>query len=137
VEDLIRGSLAAFRSFEDIEAWQKARELARTIYLVSNSGEFSRDFALRDQIRRAVISIVSNIAEGFERDGNAEFIQLLSVAKGSAGELTAQLYAALDCGYINSEKFNKLCALASEVSAKLSRLMAYLRNSGMKGKKFK
>ncbi len=140
VEDLIRGSLgdmAAFRSFEDIEAWQKARELARTIYLVSNSGEFSRDFALRDQIRRAVISIVSNIAEGFERDGNAEFIQLLSVAKGSAGEVRAQLYAALDCGYINSEKFNKLCALASEVSAKLSRLMAYLRNSGMKGKKFK
>ena len=129
--------MAAFRSFEDIEAWQKARELARAIYLVSNSGEFSRDFALRDQIRRAVISIMSNIAEGFERDGNTEFIQLLSVAEGSAGEVRAQLYAVLDCGYINSEKFDELCALASEASAKLSRLMAYLRNSGMKGKTFK
>ena len=75
--------MATFRSFTEIEAWQKARELAREIYRVSSQGAFFRDFGLRDQIRRAVISALSNIAEGFERNGTAEFVQFLAVAKGS------------------------------------------------------
>ena len=88
--------MATFHRFEDIDAWQKARELTRAVYAASRSGSFSKDFALRDQIRRASISVMSNIAEGFERGGNKEFRQFLSTAKGSAGEVRAQRYVALD-----------------------------------------
>src|ERR1044071_8834864 len=88
--------MSTFQSFEDIEAWQKARELTRRVYEVSEVGAFARDFGLRDQIRRASVSALSNIAEGFERSGTGEFIQFLSAAKGSAGEVRAQLYVALD-----------------------------------------
>jgi four helix bundle protein len=81
--------MSTFQSFEDIEAWQKARELTRRIYEVSDVGKFARDFGLRDQIRRASVSVLSNIAEGFERSGTGEFIQFLSGANGSAGEVRA------------------------------------------------
>ncbi len=87
--------MSSFKSFEEIESWQKARELTRKVYAVSNQGAFTKDFGLRDQIRRASVSIMSNIAEGFERDGNREFLQFLAVAKGSSGEVRAQLYVAL------------------------------------------
>ena len=79
--------MATFQKFEDIEAWQRARELTREIYTASNENPFSKDFGLRDQVRKTSVSIMSNIAEGFERDGTKEFIQFLSVAKGSSGEL--------------------------------------------------
>src|SRR3990172_8363764 len=93
--------MATIQSFEEIEAWQKARELTRAVYACSGQGAFSRDFGLRDQIRRAAVSIMSNIAEGFERGGSAEFVQFLAIAKGSASEVEAQLYVAFDQGYIN------------------------------------
>jgi four helix bundle protein len=129
--------MTTFQSFEDIEAWQKARELTRRIYEVSDVGKFARDFGLRDQIRRASVSVLSNIAEGFERSGTGEFIQFLSGAKGSAGEVRAQLYVALDRNYIDSNTFQELSQLASQVSRMISGLMAYLKQSGIRGTKYK
>ena len=129
--------MATFKSFEDIEAWQKARELTNRVYDASDKGIFARDFGLRDQIRRACVSILSNIAEGFERSGTGEFVQFLSSAKGSAGEVRAQLYVALDRGYINAAEFDELSALALQVSRMISGLMAYLKQSGIKGTKYK
>jgi len=92
--------MASFRTFEEIEAWKKSRELVRAIYQATSLGAFSTDYGLRDQIRRASVSIMSNIAEGFEREGTREFVQFLSMAKASAGEVRSQLYVALDQGYI-------------------------------------
>ena len=88
--------MATVKKFEDLEIWQKARGVIREIYSISSVGEFSKDYGLKDQIRRSSVSIISNISEGFERDGNKEFLQFLSLAKGSCGELRAQLYVALD-----------------------------------------
>jgi four helix bundle protein len=90
--------MANISKFEEIEAWCKARLLTKEIYAATSQGEFAHDFALRDQIRRASVSIMSNIAEGFERGGNKEFRQFLFMAKGSAGEVRSQLYIALDIG---------------------------------------
>jgi len=86
------------KKFEDLESWKKARTLTNEVYKATTAGNFVRDFALKDQIRRASISILSNIAEGFERGGDKEFLQFLAVAKGSCGEVRAQLYIALDQG---------------------------------------
>ncbi len=106
--------MSRIERFEDLDGWKLARALTGLIYNASGTGEFSRDFALRDQIRRAAISIVSNIAEGFERDGDKEFLQFLSMAKGSCGEVRAQLYLALDRAYISQEQFTNLCSKAVE-----------------------
>ena len=100
--------MATFKKFEDIEAWQKSRELTNAIYRITKEREFSTDFGLKDQIRRAAVSIMSNIAEGFERSGTGEFAQFLSTAKGSAGEVRSQLYVAFDEGYIDTDKFEYL-----------------------------
>jgi four helix bundle protein len=129
--------MTSIRGFENLEAWQLARKLANEICAISSSGTFSRDFALRDQIRSAAVSAISNIAEGFERGGNAEFIQFLSIAKGSVGEVRSHVYIALDQGYIDPGRFEQLQSLASEVGKKLGGLMAYLRKSGMKGSKYR
>ena len=80
--------MPTFRHFDDIEAWQRARELTKVVYQLSGRGQFAKDFGLRDQIRRATVSIMANIAEGFERDGTGEFIQFLAIAKGSAAEVS-------------------------------------------------
>jgi four helix bundle protein len=101
--------------FEDLIAWQKARVLTRDVYKMTASGEFSRDYGLKDQIRRAAVSIMSNIAEGFERGRPSEFHQFLSVAKASCAELRAQLYVSLDAGYITDELFHELMLKAMEV----------------------
>ena len=93
--------MSRIERFEDIDAWKKAKELSKAIYEITSKGDFSRDFGLRDQIRRAAVSVVSNIAEGFERGGNKEFRQFLSSAKGSAGEVKAQLHVAFDVKYLN------------------------------------
>jgi four helix bundle protein len=127
--------VAKIERFEDIEAWQRARELAKQIYKISNDGPFARDFGLRDQIRRAAVSIMSNIAEGFERGSNKEFIQFLYIAKGSAGEVRAQLYVALDQGYIDRKNFNLLNRDAAEISRMLSGFITYLSRSKFKGEK--
>lgn len=129
--------MATFTHFEEIEGWQAARELTQKIYTITNQGSFARDFGLRDQIRKASVSIMSNIAEGFERSGTGEFVQFLSVAKGSAGEVKNQLYIALDQGYINQETFDRLSALATETGRKIGGLMNYLRKSNIKGTKYK
>ena len=101
--------------FEDFIAWQKARKLTADIYRVTSEGSFARDFGLKDQIRRAAVSSMSNLAEGFERGRPAEFHQFLSIAKASCAELRAQLYVALDVGYISLPTFDRLMAQATEV----------------------
>jgi len=129
--------MAKIEKFEDIEAWQKARELTRQIYAVSGEGAFSRDFGLRDQMRRAAVSIMSNIAEGFGRGGNKEFMQFLSTAKGSVSEVQAQLYVAFDAGYINQEQFQKLYSETETTARMIAGLLRYLQNSDFKGAKYK
>jgi len=129
--------MARVERFEDVDAWRKARELTNLIYQITTTGEFARDFGLRDQIRRAAVSILSNIAEGFERDGDKEFLQFLSLAKGSCGEVRAQLYGACDQEYINDAQFQKLIEKAIEVSRLIAGLMRYLNASDLRGIKYK
>jgi four helix bundle protein len=121
--------------FEDIIAWQKARELTKEIYKCTRSGEFARDYGLKDQIRRASVSAMANVAEGFERGGDKEFIQFLSTSKGSCGEVKSHLYVALDQAYVTPIAFDQLYGQASEVSRLLSGFMAYLRESNLRGRK--
>ena len=128
--------MAKIERFEDITAWQKARQLTQEVYTASNQAEFARDYPLRDQIRRAALSIPSNIAEGFERDGDKEFLQFLSIAKGSCGEVRAHLYVALDQAYLTEERFRQLADLAEETSRLLARFIHYLRDSNKRGWKF-
>ncbi|MDQ1640162.1 MAG: hypothetical protein QOF62_3501 [Pyrinomonadaceae bacterium] len=128
--------MSKIKRFEDIDCWTKARELTRSIYSISLGVRFSRDFALRDQLRRSSISILSNIAEGFERDGNKEFVQFLSIAKGSCGEARAQLYVALDQEYISDAQFRSISEMAIEISRMLSGLIKYLKQSEMAGRKY-
>ena len=129
--------MGAIRRFEDIEAWQKSRALARAVYRATASRAFSRDFGLCNQVRRAATSVMANIAEGFERDGNREFLQFLSVAKGSCGELRSSLYVALDQGYVTETEHRDLTKAADEVSRMLEGLMAHLRRSPLTGRKYK
>jgi|SRR5437588_1195794 len=129
--------MATFQNFEEIEAWQEARMLTRMIYAISKQAAFAKDFGLRDQICRASVSILSNIAEGFERSGTGEFIQFLAIAKGSAGEVRAQLYVAFDQNYISQETFEELLHLTTKISRMISGLISYLRNSAIKGTKYK
>jgi four helix bundle protein len=100
--------MATFQNFEEIQAWQKAREVTKEIYKASNRIPFSKDFGLREQIRRGSVSIMSNIAGGFDRNGRREFIQFLAMAKGSVAEVKSQLYVALDQDYITKELFARL-----------------------------
>jgi len=127
--------MAKVERFEDMECWKKARELTKVIYDISSASKFAHDFGLRDQIRRASVSILSNIAEGFERDGSKEFVQFLSMAKGSCGEVRAQL-VALDQQYISKEQFETIIKRAIEVSRIISGLIKYLRQSAVQGRKF-
>ncbi len=129
--------MPTFTRFEDMEAWRQARVLCQEIYRISGKGSFVKDFGLRDQIRRASVSIMSNIAEGFERSGTGEFIQFLAIAKGSAGEMRSQLYIALDQGYLDQEEFARLSSLASDTGKMIAGLMLYLRKSGIKEAKYK
>ena len=129
--------MASIQRFEDIEAWKLARALTNRVYDVTAKAEFSRDFGLRDQVRRAAISIVSNIAEGYERDGDREFLQFLFVAKGSCGEVRAQLYLAHDRAYLSDEEFSELSKKALQLSRVIAGLIKYLRQSQITGKKYK
>lgn len=116
---------------------EKARELARKVYSVSAKGSFTRDFSLKDQIRRASVSIMSNIAEGFGRGGTREFLQFLSTAKGSAAEVMSQLYVALDQEYIDKDNFKYIFSLADETGRMIGGLMNYLKKSNFRGPKYK
>ena len=111
--------------FEDLVAWQKARVLTSSIYEVTRIGAFARDYGLAGQIQRAAVSVMSNVAEGFERGRRAEFLQFLSIAKSSCGEVRSQLYVALDVGYLDQATFDLLYARADEVT----RILGGLRSS--------
>jgi len=128
--------MATIKSFEDIEAWQKARSLSKEIFDLTNVGTFSKDFGLRDQINRASGSIMDNIAEGFERSGSKEFIQFLAIAKGSAGEVLSQLCRALDRKHLTNQQYNILAENTKQVSKMINGFMVYLRDSNIKGMKF-
>jgi four helix bundle protein len=130
-------NMGKIQKFEDILAWQKARELTREVYAHSKTGAFAKDFGLRDQIQRASVSIMGNVAEGYDRGGDKEFIQFLSVSKGSCGEVKSHLYVALDQQYINPPQFNQLYNSADEVGRLLAGFMAYLKQSDLRGRKFK
>ena len=121
--------MARIERFEDIEGWKKGRELCQMVYTFTNKGAFSRDYGLRDQIRRAAISVISNIAEGFETQNDRTFIRHLYIAKGSSGEVRAQSYAALDQGYITQAEFDTLYKTTSEVSRLISGFIKYLEKT--------
>lgn len=122
--------MATIQRFEDIESWKKARQLTKRVYELTRVGECSRDFGYRDQIRRAALSVMLNISEGFEREsGDRDFRHFLSLAKGSAGEVRAALYVGLDCAYLSQSDFDELSDLATEVSRLISRFITYLQTS--------
>ena len=116
--------MGSVERFEDLIAWQKARELTKLVYSVSDSGAFAKDWGLKDQIRRSSVSVMSNVAEGFDRAGRAEFHQFLVIAKGSCAEVRAQLYVALDAEYVSKEQFNKIYAVAEETGRVVNGLRA-------------
>ena len=122
--------------FEDIRCWKLARELTRWIYEKSSRGEFARDHGLNSQMQRAAVSIMSNIAEGFDRSSNKEFAQFLSVAKASCAELRSHLYVALDNGYITQADMNAASTMCEEVAGCIANFIKYLRSSKMKGKRY-
>ena len=129
--------MAKIKKFEEIESWKKARSLTKQIYKATSTGKFARDFGLKDQMRRASVSILSNIAEGFERGGDKEFLQFLAMAKGSCGEVRAQLYVALDQDYFSRAEFEALSRIATEASRLISGLMTYLKQSDLRGSKYR
>lgn len=112
--------------FEEIEAWQTARELTKMIYSIMEEGKLSRDFGLKDQLRRASVSVMSNIAEGFESSSQALFIRYLGIAKASAGEVRSQLYVARDVNFLIDQQFLQLFQIAEKASRQISRFMSYL-----------
>lgn len=128
--------MARIERFEDIESWKKARELTREVYRLTREGPACRDFRFIDQIRAASTSVMSNIAEGFERDGNAEFRQFLYIAKGSAGEVRSQLYTGLDAGYFTDEQFQQLMPMATDVIRLIAGFIRYLDQSELAGRKY-
>ena len=121
--------------FEDLIAWQKALDLTREVYRVTRQGEFAKDFGLKDQIQRASVSIMSNIAEGFERGGRNEFHQFLSTAKASCAEVRSQLYVALNVGYLDNSTFAKLLEQAEEVARIVGGLRASVDRQRKDGRK--
>ncbi len=127
----------AVRYFEDLDVWKEARRLTNEVYVATRGAGFSKDFGLRDQIQRAAVSIMSNIAEGFERGGNQEFMQFLYIAKGSCGEVRSQLYVALDQGYISRDHFDQMLNSFKKLSGMIASLIDYIKGSRMRGEKFK
>ena len=129
--------MASIEKFEDLKVWQKGRTLCREIYQLTKTGGFSTDFALKNQINKSSGSIMDNIAEGFGRKGNMEFINFLTYSAGSNSECKSQLYRAADRNYITEEKLNELNTLSDEIGKMISSLITYLGESDIKGFKFK
>ena len=120
--------MAAIKQFEEIHAWQTARDITKQVYQLGDQGKFSRDFGFRDQIRRAAVSVMSNIAEGFESNTQALFISYLGRAKASAGELRSQLYIAYDLKYISKDQFDILGEQIRVCSRQIYKFMKYLES---------
>ena len=129
--------MGTVKRFENLEVWQESRKLAKSIYDCTSKPPFSRDFALRDQIRRSSGSVMDNIAEGFDRDGNKEFIHFLTISKASLAETKSQLYRALDFGHITNDEFTKNHELADSIGKQIGGFIKYLQQSEFRGNKFK
>jgi four helix bundle protein len=128
--------MATIKRFEDLEIWQDARKLSKEIILISKNTDLDKDFRLKAQIKDSSGSVMDNIAEGFERNGNLEFRQFLSIAKGSAGEARSQLYRVFDNEYINEIKLNQLIFEYEKLSIKIHNFITYLNKKDFKGTKF-
>jgi four helix bundle protein len=129
--------LATIKQFEDLEIWQKAREICRIVYETKKNSNLKNDFKLYNQLNGSSGSIMDNIAEGFERNGNREFIQFLSIAKASCGETRSQLYRAFDRGYLNDDDFEDFKTKVISLSRQINGFIDYLQKSDFKGTKFK
>ena len=129
--------MATINNFEDLEIWKLAREICKDIYVIINHKEFSKDYGLVRQINNSSGSVMDNIAEGFEREGNKEFSQFLAIAKGSCGESRSQLIRAYDRKYISEPEFKSIYNNLVDESIKIKNFMNYLKQSDMKGNKFK
>jgi four helix bundle protein len=123
------------RRFEDLIFWQKSRELTKLIYAATRKSDFRKDFGLKEQIQRSCVSVMSNVAEGFGRGGNSEFIQFLFVAKGSLSEVKSQLYVGLDLDYIANSEFKKAYEMTEEISRLINSFIKSLKNGAKKGLK--
>ena len=129
--------MATYKRFEDLPIWQEARAFSKRIFDVSKKGEFSKEYRLCSQIHASSGSIMDNIAEGFERDGNGEFKQYLFIAKGSCGETRSQIYRAYDYGFLDENTFKELKSQSVEISQSISNFIDYLQNTDIKGLKYK
>tara|TARA_B000000441_G_C21703797_1_gene327749 strand:+ start:193 stop:582 length:390 start_codon:yes stop_codon:yes gene_type:complete len=129
--------LATIKQFEDLEIWQKAREICRIVYETKKNTNLKNDFKLYNQLNGSSGSIMDNIAEGFERNGNREFIQFLSIAKASCGETRSQLYRAFDRGYLNDDDFEDFKTKVISLSRQINGFIDYLQKSDFKGTEFK
>ena len=121
--------MTAITRFEEIDAWKSSRQLTNMVYAISNQIGFNKDFGLRDQIRRASVSVMSNIAEGFESRTDIQFINFLGMARASAGEVRAQLYIALDQKYITEKQFEETHIVAEKCSRQISKFITYLESN--------
>ena len=119
-------------SFEDLQVWKDSRILVKIIYQLTSEGQFNKDFGLKEQIQRASVSIMNNIAEGFERNNNKEYIKFLGHSKGSAGEVRSMLYVAADLGYISQDSFNTIYQMSINIITQLSNFIKYLKSSSIK-----
>jgi four helix bundle protein len=128
--------MATITKFEDLEIWQEARKLAKEVFILSKETDLKNDFRFKEQIKASSGSVMDNIAEGFERDGNLEFRQLLSIAKGSAGETRSQIYRLYDSEYISEEQFKDLKNKYENLSGKIKNFITYLNKKDFKGNKF-
>ena len=128
--------MATITKFEDLEILQEARKLAKEVFILSKETDLKTDFRFKEQIKASSGSVMDNIAEGFERDGNLEFRQFLSVAKGSAGETRSQIYRLYDCEYISEEQFKDLKNKYENLSGKIKNFITYLNKKDFKGNKF-
>ncbi len=129
--------MATYKRFEDLPIWQEARAFSKRIFEVSKKGDFAKEYRLCSQIHASSGSIMDNIAEGFERDGNGEFKQYLFIAKGSCGETRSQIYRAFDYGFLDENTFEELKSQSVEISQSISNFIDYLQNTEIKGLKYK